>query len=426
MSKVLFVYPGTGVSGFLGRTHKSMGGEFCWIHHGVAMLCAVLKREGHEVKLVDLRKLHGWMDYVKELMDMVPDFICISASYLDTKPAKNAAKLAKQNFPSCKIIVGGLSPTLDTHIWDEPFIDHVVTNEGEVVLPLIISGQLTDRLIKGIQPDLNALPFADRAAFDYPYELACSFTGTQETPMITMISARGCPFQCTYCQPAERMVFGKGTRQRSVDHVMGELKELRDKYNFKSITWWDDTFTINKVWLKEFCAKYKANGFTQKMVVCNRADLICRDEETIAMLADAGVEWFVIGFETGTDRLLQFLKKGTSVAENIKAAEICRKYGIKVFGTFMLGLPTETPEEAMNTYQMIKTIKPDLKIVFYFTPIPGTEIFSFCKDNDLILRDDLLNIDRTANYKPKIKGIDYNFLNEILNNLNHKEEVCSV
>lgn len=423
MSKVALVYPGIGITGFLGR-QTGFNGERGWIHHGIGMISAVLKRAGHDVRLLDLRQMRSWVDYCSALQDFQPEWVGISASYLDTKAAKQAAKLAKQNFPSVKTVVGGLSPTLDTHIWEEDKnIDHIVTNEGEVVIVQLLAGELKDRVIKGIQPDLSSLPYVDRDAFEYDYEKACAFAPEQPIPMVSMISARGCCFQCSYCQPAERMVFGKGTRFRSVDHVIGELKELREKHHFKSITWWDDTFTLNKVWLKEFCEKYKAEGFDAEMVVCNRADIICRDEEVVRMLAEIGVKWFVIGFETGTDRLLKFLKKGTTVATNLRAAEICKKYGVKIFGTFMLGLPTETPEDSMHTYQMIRDIKPDAKLVFYFTPIPGTEIFKYCKDNELILRDDLLNIDRTANYKPKIKGIDYAFLDEIRNKL---EELCSV
>ena len=418
MAKVLLIYPGIGISGFNPRSNKHNGGEFDWIHHGIAMIGAVLLKEGHQVRLTDLRKDRSWTDLAMLITAYQPDWVGISASYLDTKAAKTSAGIAKRNAPHCKVVVGGLSPTLDTHLWEnDASVDHIITNEGEVSIIKLINGEITDRVIKGEQPILNSLPFAARDLFDYPYELASSFSGTQPTPMVTMISARGCPFSCTYCQPAERMVFGKGTRQRPVDHVINELKELRDKYHFNSITWWDDTFTINKEWLKEFCSKYKAEGFNAKMVACNRADIICKDEETVKMLADTGVASFVIGFETGTNRMLNFLKKGTTVEMNIRAAEICRKYGVEVFGTFMLGLPTETKEDSLATIEMIKAIHPDYKIVFYFTPIPGTEIYKYCIDNNLMLRTDELGIERTGNYKPKIRGIDYGYLDNLRESL---------
>ena len=418
MSKVLLIYPGIGISGFNPRSNKHNGGEFGWIHHGIAMIGAVLLKNGHKVLLSDLRHDRSWTDLGELVRSYQPDWVGISASYLDTKAAKISATIAKRNAPSCKVVVGGLSPTLDTHLWEnETCIDHIITNEGEVSILKLINGEITDRIIKGEQPDLGSLPYVARHLFDYPYESSTGFTGDQDTPMVTMISARGCPFQCSYCQPAERMVFGKGTRQRPVDHVIGELKELRDKYHFKSITWWDDTFTINKVWLKEFCEKYKTEGFDAEMVVCNRADIICRDKETVKMLADIGVKCFVIGFETGTDRMLNFLKKGTTVDMNLKAAEICKKYGVKIFGTFMLGLPGETKFESESTCEMIKIINPDYKIVFYFTPIPGTDIYQHCVDNNLILRDDLLSIERTGNYTPKIRGIDYEYLDSLRKDL---------
>ena len=329
--KILLIYPGIGVKGFR-KTYSTYmanivfgiknnsNGEFAWIHHGLALLGAILKKEGHDVVLCDLRKQSGWISFVEDLMKINPDWVGITASYLDTDAAKTCAKLIKQNLPNCKIVVGGLSPTLDTHIWDEPFIDHIITNEGEISLPKLINGELTDRVIKGIQPELSSLPYADRDLYDYVYELQSSFFPYQPKPMITMISARGCPYQCTYCQPAEQMVFGKGTRWRSVDHVIGELKELKMKYNFKSITWWDDTFTVNKKWLKEFCQKFNETFSGIEHLVNSRADIISNDEEIVELLASIGVKYVEIGFETGSDRLLKFLKKGTTVEQNLKAA----------------------------------------------------------------------------------------------------------
>ena len=205
-------------------------------------------------------------------------------------------------------------------------------------------------------------------------------------------------------------MYGKGFRKRSVDNIIGELKELRDKYHFKSIMWWDDTFTINRKWLEEFCYKYKEEGFTAEMSANSRADLICNNELTIKRLSEIGLNWLAIGFETGTQRMLDFIKKGVTLEQNIKAADICRKYGIKVFGTFMLGLPTETKEEARATIEMYKKIAPDHGMIFYFTPIPGTEIYSYCVDNDLIIEGDELNIERTNTYTRNIKGIDYEYL----------------
>ena len=200
---------------------------------------------------------------------------------------------------------------------------------------------------------------------------------------------------------------------RSVGHVMEELELLRAAHQFNSITWWDDTFTVFPKWINEFCDEYKARGFKAKMAACSRADLICKNEDMIAKLADNGLDWLVIGFESGSQRMLDLLKKGVTVEQNIEAAEICRKYGIKMFGTFMLGLPTESRDEQLATVEMIQTIAPEHPSLFYFTPIPGTDIYDFCQSNGLILRDDEFNIERTNNWTPKLAGVDYEFLDQL-------------
>ena len=226
------------------------------------------------------------------------------------------------------------------------------------------------------------------------------------------------------CQPAENKVYGKGSRHRNVDNVMQELNQLYDKYKYRNITWWDDTFTFDKNWVADFCDKFRKSGIKAEMQAYSRADIICNNEGMVKDLASIGCKWLVIGFENGNQRILDLLDKGTTVEQNIKSAEICRKYGIKVFGLFMFGLPTETNEETYNTYKMIKEINPEHKALFYFTPIPGTHIFQFCKDNDLILRNekDIFNIDRTSNYTPKMRGIDYKYLDSLREDL----DLCSV
>jgi anaerobic magnesium-protoporphyrin IX monomethyl ester cyclase len=227
-----------------------------------------------------------------------------------------------------------------------------------------------------------------------------------------MLSGRGCPFKCAFCQPAENAVFGKPFRQRSVDNVLAEMRYLYYKYKYKSASFWDDTFTVNRHWVNEFCDKY---DIPVPLSVTCRADIICNNEAMIERLAKIGVTYLVIGFESGSQRILDMLKKGTTVEQNIKAAEICRKYGIKVFASFMLGLPTETKEESLMTEKMMETIDADWPCCYWYTPIPGTKLYKYCEDNDLMLHDmDMETIARTAKFVPQIKGIDYTFLHEIM------------
>jgi anaerobic magnesium-protoporphyrin IX monomethyl ester cyclase len=211
-------------------------------------------------------------------------------------------------------------------------------------------------------------------------------------------------------------------RVRSVDSVITELNILRNKYKFKSITFWDDTFTFNKKWVMEFCDKFEANGFDADIAITCRADIASNNEDMIKRLSEIGVMWICIGFESGTQRMLDFIGKGVKLEQNYESARLARKYGIKIMGTNMLGLPTETKEESLATINMIKEIDSEHLQLFYFTPIPGTYLYDYCIDNDLMIRkqEDIFSIERSYCYTHNIKGIDYEYLDELKESLNNE------
>ena len=128
-----------------------------------------------------------------------------------------------------------------------------------------------------------------------------------------------------------------------------------------------------------------------------------------------GVDWFVIGIESGSQRILDLIRKGTTVEQNREAIRICREVGIKVFGTFMLGLPTETPDESKATIDFINETQPALASPFWFHPIPGTGIYDYCERHDLILPEAKdYSIASTGVFVPTIKGIDYDYIKTLM------------
>jgi anaerobic magnesium-protoporphyrin IX monomethyl ester cyclase len=404
----MLVYPAIGLHGF----NMPFNGESSWIHHGLGLISSNLKANGYDVDFVDMRRCSCWDTFKNKLFESNPDVVGVSISYVDKDVAVEAIKVIKSCLPDVKIIVGGFAPSIFPELFiDNPNIDYIVRGEGEVTFVDILRYMPNIKVIDGVKPNLDALPFVDRDIYTYHYEMHVPFAPCQPKPMVTIIAGRGCPYRCSYCQGAESQLYGK-FRIRSVESVMEELRQLYDKYSFKSITFWDDTFTIDAKWVDKFCNLYEKH-YTADIVACSRADIICNNEDMIKRLAHVGLKWLVIGFETGTQRMLDFIKKGTTVEQNYKAAEICRKYGIKIFGTFMVGLPTETKEDSLATIEMIKKIKPDHPSLFYFTPIPGTDIYDYCNENDLMIRKDALKIERTGDVVPKIYGINYNYLEKI-------------
>ncbi|MDH7487865.1 MAG: radical SAM protein, partial [Anaerolineae bacterium] len=165
-------------------------------------------------------------------------------------------------------------------------------------------------------------------------------------------------YNCSYCQPAERYIFGRKVRRRSVPNVLAELRLLQEQYHFNSFMFHDDCLTEDRDWVIEFCRAYRDAGFRQPFFCQSRADIIVKNEDMVALMARAGLKGYLIGFESGSDRVLRFIRKGTKVWQNLEAARICRRYGIAIWANYMLGLPTETEDEMRATISMLKEIDP--------------------------------------------------------------------
>lgn len=411
--KVTFINNTIGVSGF--NPDRLPGDrEGSWINHGLGSIATQTRDLGHDVDLIDLRQLSGWDDLKSRIQVNPAKVYALSVAPVDYLHSLNTVYHIKSTLPEAKIIVGGIHPSNFPQDYDFKAIDTVVIGEGEITFPKLLKNiNRLPKMIKGERPDLDKLAWVDRSLFDYERELSCQFVPNQELPAISMLAGRGCPFKCAFCQPAESTVFGKTARMRSVSNVLSELVWLEHLYQFKSITFWDDTFTFNRKWVGEFCDSYEQIGFTQKITACSRADIICNNEDMIKRLAEIGLDWVVIGLESGSQRILDLLNKGTTVEQNYRAADICRKYGLKIFGSHMFGLPTETHEEVLATVKMIKDIAPEHPSPFWFNPIRGTKIYQYCQDNNLIMDTDR-DINRTGIFVPALKGTDYPFIAEVM------------
>jgi anaerobic magnesium-protoporphyrin IX monomethyl ester cyclase len=404
------------VAGF--NAHRPPGDrEGAWIGHGIASIGASLKAAGHVVSLIDLRQLGGWSDFAAMVARDPADVFGLSVSPVDGQFVASMAEMIKHFHPTARIIAGGIHPTIFADQYAGTQVDTVLRGEGEVTFCDLVArmerGEVWPRQIEGVKPDLDQIPWADRDLFDYKREMECFFAPGQALPSITMLAGRGCPYACTYCQPAENAVFGKPFRIRSPENVIAEMTDLYQRYAYRSVTFWDDTFTILKPWVMKFCDLYERSGIGATIAACSRADIICRDEAMIARMAEVGVNWFVIGLESGSQRVLDLIKKGTTVEQNYRAAEICRKYGIKIFGTYMYGLPTETNKEVLATARMIDDIRPELASPFYFLPIPGTEVYTLCEKEGLLLGEGC-SIERTGKPNRSIKGVDYDFIDSVI------------
>jgi anaerobic magnesium-protoporphyrin IX monomethyl ester cyclase len=420
--KTTLIYPGIAGRGF---NCLSQGMDAGWVSHGLGSISAAAKAQGFEIDLIDLRALQDWDHFKAELAQRNPDVIGLTMMSVDYNPVKQALAIAREVKPEVVSLVGG--PHVTLALEDSlriPGIDYLMTHEGEVSFPRLLHDiaegrRPAEKVIHGVTPDLNAIPYTDRSLFldewrKWGYTLnspEVPFVEELPGPFLTIIAGRGCAYNCSFCKPGEDLIFGRRVRRRSVDNVIAELRELRDRYHFASFMFHDDCLTEDRKWVTEFCAKYRAEGFTQPFFCQTRADLVTRHEDMVAMMHDAGLRGFFIGFESGNQRVLNFLRKGTTVERNLGAARICRKYGLAIWANYMLGIPTETREEVMDTVNMIREIDPDYYSPAFFTPHPGTDLYDYCRDNDLSLIQDYDSYRRNPT-EPKIKGQDYEFLRQ--------------
>jgi radical SAM superfamily enzyme YgiQ (UPF0313 family) len=418
--KTTLIYPGIAGRGF---ESLKQGMDAGWISHGLASLSAAARAQGFEVDLIDLRALSGWDHFREVLAERDPDVVGVTMMSVDYNPARRAVAIAKEVNPATVTVIGG--PHVTIALQDSlriPDVDYLVIQEGEVTFPNLLraieqGARPPDRVLRGETPDLDNIPFADRDLFldewrRWGYDLdspEVPFAEELRPPFATIIAGRGCLYHCTFCKPGEDYLFGKRTRRRSVSNVIDEIHMLVERYGIASFMFHDDCLTEDREWVIAFTEAYMAAGFGMPFFCQSRADIIVRHEDMVAKMARAGLRGYFVGFESGSDRVLQFIRKGTTAAQNLEAARVCRKYGITIWANYMMGLPTETKEEVLETVRLMKDIDPDYYSPAFFTPHPGTDLYDYVVERDLSRITDYDSYRRNPT-EPKIKGQDYEFL----------------
>lgn len=403
--------------------------ELSMINHGIAMLATIAQNSGYNVKVLDCRKLNGYYEFEEKLIDFSPDIIGIGFRSLDFFPAKKIAIRAKKSLPNSIIVIGGLhvSIALNDILDDLEFnnnIDFIIIGEAEItfleLLNKIKDNEPSERILHGIRPNLDDLPIINREFYDINAELNNPIW-LGKKPCVTMLFTRGCNYNCAFCQPSERKLFGSVKRYRSVDNVVEELRILKEKYNFKYIHFHDDNFIQNTKWVKEFIEKYALSDINANFAIQTRADIVIAFEQYIEKLAKIGLDTISIGFESGSDRILKFLRKGTTVLQNVRAAMICRKHNLNIVANYMLGVPTETKKEMFATKRLIDSINPTVRSPAFYTPLPGSYLFDYCVETGLFEdKKDFNSYFRNVREKGLLRGIDYTFMLKLVHDSNYR------
>jgi radical SAM superfamily enzyme YgiQ (UPF0313 family) len=366
---------------------------------GIMHLSSALKAAGHEVELA----VGAHQDPVAMAREFRPDvagFSVITGSqryYLDVN------RRLKANIPTIFSVFGGPHPTFFPEMVEEEGVDGICRGEGEEAMVELVgalgyggptavleldnwsfrldgNGRDPYTISNPVRPyaeDLDSLPFPDRALV---YERNPI---TARSKIKHFLTGRGCPYNCTYCfnHALSEIYRGKGRRfrQRSVDHVIEEIRWVRDHYPLEFVVFVDDTFVLSNEWLAKFAEKYpRAIGLP---FFCNtRANLVTAEQ--VRLLKEAGCYSVSMGIETGNDRIRnELLKRRMSKEQILEAARLIREGGLHFTTTNMIGLPTSTLQDDFETMELNIQAKPSYAHVFIFQPYPRTELGEYTRDH---------------------------------------------
>lgn len=363
--------------------------------------------KGHEVDLMDLRYMSGYDEVEEKIVSSGCQVVACSFQTPGALYAYEIAKIAKK---LDKItIAGGIHPTvLPNEVVGTGWFDHVVIGEGLVSFPDLVEKlekrQPVEQVIHGQKvADLDQVPFPHY--FDLYVENVI-----KKQHLVMMFASRGCAGRCTFCQPVSRKLFGNKIVFRTAENIISEVLHWQKAYGITKFMLVDDTFLTKKALVKEFTTKLIAlnTGLTW---TCNaRVNEI--DDEILELMVKSGCSWICIGFESGSQKILDLTKKGTTVEQNYRAAALCDKHGIGFTTNILVGVPGETEADYKASYAFVRKIKASVVSYNWFVPYPGTDLYDYCRENNLL--NEKLGWDDYEMNKIKehgiISSIDYNLL----------------
>lgn len=365
---------------------------------GIYYLASYVRENGYDVAVNDAEaeKLNE-KDIIKKIRRFNPDFIGIGSTTVAFHRALEVAKLIKKKYKHVKIILGGPHATSNvSHAMSYKEFDFAVMREGEITLLELLNklsgktkidlseinglafrqkGKLIINTPREYIKNLDELPFPAYDLIKNVNLYAPPPSNYKALPVINVITSRGCPNQCTFC---DRNVFGQIYREMSAERVFEELKMLWNKYHFKEIAFVDDTFMINRARLYKLFELLENEGISFYWTCMSRVNIV--DFEFLKYVKSKGCWHISFGVESGDEDILRIIKKNITLKQIMNATDWCSKLGIKTKGFFIVGHPGDTLETINKTIEFASKLKLDDIVTTINTPIPGSPQYGFIKD----------------------------------------------
>jgi anaerobic magnesium-protoporphyrin IX monomethyl ester cyclase len=376
---------------------------------GLLYLAATARQAGYDVSIYDAMFQTSDEAFIATLERERPKVVGIGILSTVRAAALRLADLAHRQ--GAKVIVGGADPTgrpasyLDHRSNGDWPIDVVVVGEGEQtlleLLPILLADAPAGGRLAGVNglayrdgdaqvmmtpershcPDLDSLPLPARDLIDVEaYRRA--WQDRHGLFSLSIIATRGCPYGCKWCQ---KSVFGRSFRPRSAEAVAEELRAIKDRYHPDQIRIVDDVMGIDRKWVRDWHDAVLERDAVIPFECLSRVDLM--DEELVRLLKEAGCVRIAFGAESGSQRVLDAMNKGTHVGQIRRAAELCRRFGIEIYYYIMLGYPGEEWADICKTVEFLKETRPDMFSSTIAYPLPGTDFYDEVKHRLLDMPD---------------------------------------
>jgi len=356
---------------------------------GPLYIAACIREAGLTPAFFDGTNARGLADFRVRIDADRPQAVGIYSTVISRHVALSMADIAHGR--GISVIAGGPDPSSAPEIYlKNAAVDAVAIGEGEVTGVELArhfsgDGHLDLRDILGLAfredghimktgprhfvEDLDTIPYPARDLVDWPaYEAVTRrFHGVSQT---TVMTARGCPFQCTWCC---KPIFGAKYRHRTAKNVVGEMLELRRQYRPEMIRFADDIFTINRKKFLELADEIERADAQIPFECLSRVDLV--DREVLERLRDIGCRKILYGVESGSQRVLDSMKKGITVEEIHEISQLTRELGIQQYWFLIYGYPPEDIHDLRMTIDMVRRLQPDDYGITVAYPLPQTEFY---------------------------------------------------
>ena len=333
---------------------------------GLMYLASCLRKAGHDVRITNLagHSNESWKAEIKEA-----DLYGIQLYTPTSKIGIDIAKYIKEKF-SCKpVICGGAHPSALPESNELKIFNNIVVGEGEISIVKIADAyrdrKKINRIIRNdFIKDLDSIPLP---AWDL-VDIMGFHRKVDDHRCFGIMGSRGCSFDCAFCDQA---IMGNRVRFRSIDNVVYEIKEAIDRYGVRHFEFFDDMFTVRKSRLLEFKEKTKGLNIGYR---CNgRTDILTKD--TYVLLKESGCRVVCFGIESGSQKILDRMRKKNTVENNYKAIKIAQDAGLVVIGYFMIGFPGETSETIEESLEFVRRSDIDQAQFYTFVPLPGCDVY---------------------------------------------------